>query len=173
MSSLFRARLTVRTIREAERGLPEEIAPARGRAHVDIAEPQPPVEGNSLTCAFDTKPCRHDRGIAVDAHCPRPRILILNLVRDDLVPRLPELLFTRVYPTVAENQHHIFVQDSRHGRRIVSFHCRLEFAIEFAHLGMIAVRRCREWCSRKCGDRDGSYAIPEPHPVNLSAHDNH
>src|SRR2546430_10589950 len=120
MGSLFRARLTVRTVWEAKRGLPEEIAPARGGAHVDIAEPQPPVEANSLTCAFDTKPCRYDRGSAVNAHCLRPRILILDLVRDDLVPRLPELLFARVYPPVAENQYHIFVRSEEHTSELQS-----------------------------------------------------
>src|SRR5437588_1900923 len=170
MGSLFHARLTGRTVWEAKRGLPEEIAQARGGAHEDIAEPQPPVEANSLTCAFDTKPCRYDRGSAVNAHCLRPRILILDLVRDDLVPRLPELLFARVYPPVAENQYHIFVQDSRHGRRIVSFHCRLEFAIEIGHLGAIAFRGRRKWRSRKSGDRHSSYTGPPHRCTSIRGH---
>src|SRR6266478_4183878 len=52
----------------------------------------------------------------------RTRILVLDLVRDDLVPRLLELLVARVDAPIAEDQLHVRMRDPRHGLRVVSRH---------------------------------------------------
>src|SRR5579872_5519980 len=69
----------VRTLRDWQRDLREDVAPTGRRADVGIAEPDVFVEGLAVVRAFAPEERGDDRGIAPDAN--RPVRVLLVLVR--------------------------------------------------------------------------------------------
>src|SRR4029453_1207452 len=100
--------------RQGHGGLSECITPAGRRAHVGIAEPEAPLEGDPFTDTLEPEPRGHDCRVSPDPDYLRPFVLVLALV-DDLAGACGfEKVLARVCLAVAEHQHEIVGEDPAH-----------------------------------------------------------
>src|SRR5579872_4739479 len=123
-------------LRHLQRGLTEDILPARRRTHIGVAEPQKAVERLAVFRPFLPQLCRHNRCISPDAH----RLVGILLVLPYEFPAfgfLQQVLFG-VRRTVTCYKDEAVRQYAAHGGSVVGLHGSLVLGIEYRN-GLLVV----------------------------------
>jgi hypothetical protein len=90
------------------------------------------------------QPCGDHRRISLHANRLCSRILVLDLVVDNLRTRLLQLLSSRIHAPITQDQHHLRMKDFGHRPRVIVLDRQLKRSVEPRDRALVIAGRGRD-----------------------------